>query len=99
MLYLDDLFSHNIVFKLHQKIIDLTDHACRGIFYGEHGKISTSLIDCHHRIPEGIHMKAVDLIPEILMHGSLGIGSFRSLKYHSRLLRFQTVHFDERKLI
>ena len=44
-------------------------------------------------------MKAVNPVPEILMHGCLGIGSLCSLENHSCLLCFKLVNLNKRKLI
>ena len=81
MLYFNNLLSHDIIFELHKQIIDFIYNSRRGIFNGKHRKISASLFDRTAGIPEGIHMEAVNRIPEILMHGCLGVSSLRTLEH------------------
>ena len=95
--YLYDLFSHDIVFKLHQKIVYLIHDTRRGIFDGQHGKVRASFLNGCHGIPKGIHMKALHLLPEIPEHRHLGIGALRPLKNHSGLLCLQLVHRNKGK--
>ena len=81
----DNLFPHNIMFKLHQQVIDFTHHAGRGILNGKYGKIRTAFINGAHGLPERVHMKAVNPFAKIRFHRRLGICAFRSLENHSGL--------------
>ena len=98
MFYLNDLFPHDVVLKLRQKVIDLVDDPRRGVLDRKHRVIRAALLDRTHGIPETVHMKTVDPISEIPLHRQLGIGSLRSLKDHSRLSGLESVHRNKRKL-
>ncbi len=93
----DDLFPDNIILKLHQQIIDLTDDSRRGILDRQHREVRPPFLDGAHGLPKGIHMKGVHALPEILHHRHLGIGALRALKNHPGLICLQRVHTDKRQ--
>ncbi len=93
-----DRLSYDIVFKFHQKVIDLCHRSRRRILDRQHRIIRRSVLDGLHGVPEGPHMEVIAAFPKIFQHGRLSVGAFYSLIDYTGRILFQGIDPDEGQL-
>ena len=95
----EDLLPDDVILKFKEEVIILRHDSCRGILNRKHRIVCRPLLNCAHRIAEGLHMEVINVLPEELLHGRLGIRSGSALISHSRLLSDQRIHRNKRKSV
>ena len=92
----DNLLPHNIIIKFYQQIIHLAYDTGRGILDRQNCKIRHSLLDRHHGVPPGVHVKTADSFAKEGFHGPLAVRSVRSLEYHPCMVKSHVFHLGKR---